>query len=236
MNTRPPSLLEARQLGRRHPNGQTWLLEDLSLELSAGDRLVVAGPSGAGKTLLLRALALLDPLDHGEVCWQGKAIHRDRVPAYRAQTVYLHQRPALAAETVEGALRQPFSLRVHQARAFDRQWIVDQLQALGRDAAFLDKRVRDLSGGEGQITALLRAMQLQPQVLLLDEPTAAMDPRTAQAAEQLLDRWIQQRPDQRARIWVSHDRQQAERVGNRRITIEAGRLVAHPPQPAERGA
>jgi len=218
-------LLEARHLSRRLPNRQGWLLEDIDLQLQAGERLAVVGPSGAGKTLLLRALALLDPLDRGEVCWYGQAIRRDRVPQFRGNVVYLHQRPALMGDTVEGALRQPFSLRLHQDQTFPRDGILQWLQELGRDEPFLDKRVRDLSGGESQITALLRAMQLEPSVLLLDEPTSAMDPTTSQAAETLIQRWHDQSPGARALVWVSHDRPQSERLGTRTIFIEAGRLV-----------
>lgn len=187
----------------------------------------MGGPSGAGKTLLLRALALLDPLDRGEVCWHGRSIRRDRVPEFRRHVSYLHQRPALMADTVEGALRQPFSLRLHQQQVFRRDWIVERLKELGRDERFLDKRVRDLSGGEGQITALLRAMQLEPEVLLLDEPTAAMDPATAEAAETLIDHWMDGSPSTRALVWVSHDRAQTDRVGRRTVFMEAGQLREH---------
>lgn len=199
-------------------------MEDINLQLLAGERLAVVGPSGAGKTLLLRALALLDPLDRGEVCWHERPIRRDRVPEFRRHVIYLHQRPALMAETVEGALRQPLSLRLHHQQTFRRDWIVERLKELGRDEPFLDKRVRDLSGGESQITALLRAMQLEPEVLLLDEPTSAMDPTTSEAAITLLGHWMDQAPTARALVWVSHDRLQTERVSRRMILIEAGRL------------
>jgi putative ABC transport system ATP-binding protein len=218
-------LLEARRLSRRLPNRQGWLLEDIDLELQAGERLAVVGPSGAGKTLLLRALALLDPLDRGEVCWHGQPIRRDHVPQFRGHVIYLHQRPALMGNTVEEALRQPFSLRLHEEQAFPRDWVLERLKALGRDETFLDKRVRDLSGGEGQITALVRAMQLAPSVLLLDEPTSAMDPATAQAAETMIQRWHDESPGVRALVWVSHDHAQSERMGTRTVFIEAGRLV-----------
>jgi putative ABC transport system ATP-binding protein len=227
MSASESPLLETHHLARRHPGGLGWLLEDINLQLEAGERLAVVGPSGAGKTLLLRALALLDPLDRGEVCWRRRPIRRDRVPEFRRHVIYLHQRPALMADTVEGALRQPFSLQVHHQQVFRPDWVVEQLKRLGRDRRFLEKRVRDLSGGESQITALLRAMQLEPEVLLLDEPTAAMDPATSEAAEQLIDSWMAQAPGARALVWVSHDRAQTDRVGRRTVFIEAGRLRAN---------
>ena len=224
----PPdaALLEARHIGRRHADGHRWLLEDVSLEVRPGERLAVVGASGSGKTLLLRALALLDPLHRGEVLWRGQPVRRDEIPAFRRQAVYLHQRPALPEDTVEAALRRPFSLRCHrQRRQFDRDRIVRQLGQLGRDESFLAKKVADLSGGESQITALLRAIQLDPALLLLDEPTAALDSRTSRAAEQLLVGWIDESPHRRAFVWVSHDAAQAERFVQRSLCVEGGRVV-----------
>ena len=223
-------LLEADHIGRRHPDGRAWLLDDVTLAIEPGTRLVLTGPSGAGKTLLLRALARLDPLDRGEVRYRGQAVHHDAVPHYRASVIYLHQRAALIEDTVEAALRRPYALNVHRQRKFDRRRVVELLSALGRDAAFLEKKVADLSGGEIQITALVRALQLDPTILLLDEPTAALDGPTAAAVEQLIDRWLAQNA-QRAMIWVSHNEAQAQRVGRTAIRMEAGRLTGTPHAP-----
>jgi putative ABC transport system ATP-binding protein len=219
-------LLEAEHLGRRHPDRSRWLLDDVSLTILPADRLGVVGPSGAGKTLLLRALSLLDPLDRGEIRWQGRRIQRDRVPGFRAQAIYLHQRPALNGDTVEATLRQPFSLATHRRQHYQRDPLVARLGALGRDASFLEKRVSDLSGGEGQITALLRALQLDPLLLLLDEPTSALDPEATRAVETLVDGWVAESDGFRAVVWVSHDQSQVLRVAQRIITITAGRLIS----------
>jgi putative ABC transport system ATP-binding protein len=222
-DTTSPPLLDARGLGRRHPNGEDWLLRDVSLTICPGERLAITGPSAAGKTLLLRALALLDRLDAGEILWGGKPIAPAEVPEFRRQVIYLHQRPALYEGTVEQNLRQPFSLRVHRGRRFDRDWLVGRLDSVGRSADFLEHFTRDLSGGESQIVALLRALQLMPRILLLDEPTAALDPETAQAAEQLVADWLAEDAG-RATVWVSHNLEQARRVADRTLRIVAGRL------------
>ncbi len=185
-----PAALLVRGIGRRDLKGENWLFRDVSFAINLGQRLALLGATGAGKTVLLRALALLDPLDAGSIDWQGRAVVGDATPAYRRQVVYLHQRPALFDGGVEDNLRHPFTLRVHQGRRFDRSRVLALLDGLGRGPAFLDRSIRDLSGGEAQIVALLRAVQLDPAVLLLDEPTASLDQTTAQAVEGLLDRWF----------------------------------------------
>jgi putative ABC transport system ATP-binding protein len=221
-------LLEAENLVRMHPQAKRRLLENVSLKIQAGDRLAVAGPSGSGKTLLLRALALLDPVDSGRVLWRDRPIPNQDVPGFRRCAIYLHQRPWVSAESVEAALRQPFSLAVHRRQKFNKTWIVERLALLGRDEKFLEQKVANLSGGEMQITAMLRALQLSPSVLLLDEPTSALDPQTAAAVEQLLTAWIGQSPGDRAMIWVTHDVNQANRVADRTLHMENGRLNPNP--------
>jgi putative ABC transport system ATP-binding protein len=188
----------------------------------------VIGPSGAGKTLLLRALALLDPFDEGVIQWQGQGISGHAIPAYRREVTYFHQRPARFEGSVESNLRQPFSLNVNRGRSFDRERILDLLDGLGRGPSFLEQSSRDLSGGESQIVALLRALQLGPAVLLLDEPTASLDEGTARAIEGLIGRWLSEKPAQRALLWVSHDQDQARRVADRRLRMHGGHLESEP--------
>ena len=220
-------LLQADGLARRHPTGESWLLDCVSLEIRAGDRAVVSGPSGAGKTLLLRAVAMLDPIDAGTVLWQDRPITREAVPRFRAAVIYCHQRPAMLAATVEESLRRPYALKIHRAKKFDRPWILKRLTRLGRQESLLEQPVSNLSGGEMQLVALLRALQLEPQILLLDEPTAALDPKTSAAVEELAVDWIAESPDSRALVWVSHDVEQGDRVATRKIYMEQGRIISH---------
>ncbi len=218
------ALLEAQNVVRLQPHGQRRLLENISLTIHAGDRVVVAGPSGSGKTLLLRALSLLDPIDNGKILWQGCPIPAQAIPSFRRYAIYFHQRPALIAETVEAALSLPFSLGIYRRLAFNKSWILERLAFLGWGAIFLEQQIANLSGGERQIVALLRALQLNPNVLLLDEPTSALDPRTGAAVEDWLSAWIEELPDARALIWVTHDANQAKRVANRLLSMESGRI------------
>jgi putative ABC transport system ATP-binding protein len=216
--------IEATAIGRRDRKSGGWLIRGVSVSVRFGERLGVLGPSGAGKTVLLRAIAQLDPLDEGSIRWQGRAVHGDDIPAYRRRVVYLHQRPALLEGTVEDNLRYPFTLRAHRERTFDPDRIENLLAQLGREPGFLAKKSRDLSGGESQLVGLIRAVQLDPAVLLLDEPTASLDPATTRAVEGLLDDWMAANPAERALVWVSHDADQARRMTGRRLHLRAGRL------------
>jgi putative ABC transport system ATP-binding protein len=230
----PPSLtgpslhtaVELINISRRDAKSGAWLIRDVSFAIHFGDRLGLLGPSGAGKTVLLRAIAMLDPCDAGKILWLGQDVLGHAVPSYRKQVIYLHQRPALLDGTVEDNLRHPFTLKLHRAREFDRGRAADMLGALGRDAAFYHKPCRDLSGGEAQIVALVRAVQLDPAVLLLDEPTASLDAATTNGAEGLLLAWLAARPSERALVWVSHDRDQALRMTGRTISLRSGSVEA----------
>jgi putative ABC transport system ATP-binding protein len=223
-----PMLLKACRIGRRRVEDGGWLVRGIDLEVGAADRLAILGPSGAGKTVLLRALARLDPLDEGEITWNGHAVRGDSVPPFRKAVVYLHQRPALFDGSVEDNLRQPFALGVHRAARFDADRVISLLESLGRDRAFLDKSHRDLSGGEAQVVALIRVLQLDPSVLLLDEATSSLDRTTARAVEDLLSRWLAEHPEARGLVWVTHDAEQAERVVHRSFYLRAGCLEPEP--------
>jgi putative ABC transport system ATP-binding protein len=227
MTTRK-AIVRACGLERRDPRGGASLLSGVCLDVAAGDRIAVVGPSGAGKTLLLRALALLDTLDGGVVEWNGEPVRGRAVPLFRKSVVYLHQRPAFAEGAVEHNLRIPFSLGVHRGASFERQAVVSLLSRLGRGESFLEKKAQDLSGGEGQLVALVRALQLGPSVLLLDEPTASLDAETTRAAEALLVDWALEQPTARAFVWVSHDREQARRVAHRHLRLDSGRIGTEP--------
>ena len=216
-------LLQLLGAGRRpalagHDAAAPWLWRGLDLDLQSGDRLAVAGPSGSGKTLLLRTLAALDPMQEGEIFFEGRPLAQWSIPEYRAAVLYLPQAAALAEGTVEEVLRFPFTFRVHRqaGRAFDRKTAGYLLNRLTR-GDLLDRRTGDLSGGEAQVVALVRAVLLEPTVLLLDEPTASMDEELAEAAEGLVGEWL--RGEGRAVVWTSHRGDRLERVTDRVVRI-----------------
>jgi putative ABC transport system ATP-binding protein len=213
-------LLQARGLGFAVEGRTLW--RDLDLTLHAGERLAVTGESGSGKTLLLRTLAGLEPVQTGELIFHDRPLSDWPMPTYRARVVYIAQRPALPEGQVEAALRVPFQFRVRRDQRFPLDRARELLTMLGREESFLQQRTDRLSGGEAQIVAMMRALLVAPDILLLDEPTASLDARTVAAVEGLVSSWMQEKT-QRACIWTSHDRQQLERISDRVLSLETVR-------------
>lgn len=209
-------ILSVQNLGRQVKNN--WIWRHLNFELYSGERVAVVGASGSGKSLLLRALAGLDTVQSGLIIFRLKSITSYSMPHYRSQVIYLHQRPALWEGTVEENLQKVYQLASHRHKVYNRKLILDYLHLLNRDADFLQRPVSAISGGEGQIVAFLRALQLSPQLLLLDEPTASLDGETARCLETLVTAWLYDNP-QRAYLWTSHDPLQLQRLTTRQITL-----------------
>ncbi|MHB1653130.1 MAG: ABC transporter ATP-binding protein [Desulfitobacteriaceae bacterium] len=174
----------------------------LSAEVKEGGVLVVRGPSGAGKSTLLRILARLQSSQGGEAFLQNENWLTISGPLWRAAVHYLAQKPAIFDGSVAANLARPFALRLSAKKKFD----VDQAKQLLADlllpSALWDQDARTLSGGEVARLAFVRALLLDPQVLLLDEPTAALDEASRDAFYQVLQGWLN--VPGRAALLISH--------------------------------
>ena len=170
-------------------------LTDISLHVPAAQTLCIHGRSGSGKSLLLRAIADLDP-NQGKV--RLGEIQREQLsgPQWRSQVIYLPPESHWWLETVAG----------HAA-----DWPSKTLTQLGFEPDVLDWEISRLSTGERQRLAIARALAHRPKALLLDEPTANLDQANVSAVESVLQAY--QAESQAPLLWVSHDPQQRERVG-----------------------
>jgi tungstate transport system ATP-binding protein len=196
------------------------LVVDLErLEVRPGEVLTLVGPSGAGKSTLLRLLNFLEPPTAGTIVYRGHSCRDQRVPlALRREITTVFQRPILLRGTVRRNAGYGLRLRGrHDPELVDRMLAYVGLSDLAEAPA------RRLSGGELQRVALARAMVLQPTVLLLDEPTANLDPYNVALIEDIVRR--RNREAGTTVVLVTHNVFQAKRLGTRVGLMLAGRLV-----------
>jgi molybdopterin-binding protein len=195
-----------------------FILRGVDLDINQGELIVMVGPSGAGKTTLLNVMAGLIPYQ-GRVMFGGRSV--DRLPPHRRQVGYLFQDLLLFPHlTVEKNLllairRLDLSRREKQARA-------EEILTLCRLAHLRARLPGDLSGGEKQRAALARAIASLPKILLLDEPFASLDFRTARYLRQEFKRL--QKHLALTTLFVTHNLHEAQELADRIAVLRAGRL------------
>jgi putative ABC transport system ATP-binding protein len=178
-------------------------LVSASFDLADGECIAVQGRSGSGKTLLLRAIADLDPSD-GDVTLDGVSRDEMFAPLWRRRVTYVSTVPGWWADTV--------GTHFHEWSA-----ALSLIEELGFPADCRTWPVQRLSTGERQRLGVIRALMLRPRVLLLDEPTSGLDVATTAVVENLV---VLQLKTGASCVWVSHDESQAKRVAHRRLVFE----------------
>ncbi len=191
------------------------------LDIRAGEILAIVGPSGAGKSTLLRLLNFLEPPTSGQLRYRHFSNNGSGVPSLnvRRQVTTVFQRPALLNRSV--AANVAYGLRLRGRRDVGRQ-VESALKMVGL-ADLGQAAARTLSGGEAQRVALARALIIQPQVLLLDEPTANLDPYNVNLIEQIITRVNRER--RTTVVLVTHNVFQARRLAQRVALMLEGRIV-----------
>lgn len=206
-----------------HAGGQA-IIRDVSITVPSGTVTTVVGPSGAGKTTLLRAVAGLADVHTGRIAVGGRDV-TTASPADR-DVAFVFQEPRLFPN-LDVAENVAFSLRVAGRTRADRRRVAEELLDRVGLAGFGQRRVRQLSGGEQQRVNLARALAAQPQVMLLDEPLAAVDPSRRAELRELL-RHIHEGFETTA-VHVTHDLDEAAELGDRIAVVLDGRVVQHTP-------
>lgn len=178
----------------------------VSGQVETGQVLYVQGPSGSGKSTLLRILGRLLTASGGEAWLQGRSWKDIPAPQWRLKVQYLSQKPVVFDGTVEDNLLMPFRFKLLSQRPSPSPGqIKDYLERLKLPASLLEQSAKTLSGGEAARMALIRALLLEPEVLLLDEPTAYLDEDNRQHLLTLLKYWVAEKS--RAIVMVSHNEQ-----------------------------
>ncbi len=176
----------------------------VSFDLARGEILAVQGASGAGKSLMLRAIADLDPAQ-GDVFLEGRARAEFSGPQWRQLVGYVPAEPGWWAEDIGQHFSAP-------------QAVIALMGKLDLDPAILEKPVIQASTGERARLALVRALSRNPRVLLLDEPTSALDHARTLAVEALI---ADLAASGLSVVWVTHDSAQAKRISNRCLIVTA---------------
>ena len=219
-----PIALRLDHLGVRF--GEAPGLHGISLSVAPGERLVLLGASGAGKTTVLRAIAGLTPVERGRIIINGRDV--TALPAESRDAVYLHQTPLLFPH-LSVFENVAFPLRIRRVPDGSvRVMVADLLQSVSLED-LADRRPHTLSGGQKHRVALARAMAARPAVLLLDEPLAALDPALRDEVKTAL--LLLQAQYEPALVIVTHDLEDAAALGDRiGILLDGSLAQLDPPE------
>ena len=198
-----------------HIDGTT-ILDDVTIAMPKSKLTVVAGESGSGKTSLLRLLNRLDVPTSGSIRFHGEELLTLDPLTLRRRVGMVFQRPVLFGGTVRD------NLLVADPEASDPA-MKEGLAAVELDAHFLDRIGDDLSGGEAQRVCLARALLCEPEVLLMDEPTASLHPAASRSLEDTVQSL--QRNGSADVIWVTHDVGQIDRMAEHLVVLRSGMAI-----------
>jgi putative ABC transport system ATP-binding protein len=192
------------------------ILADLNMKVYKGELVTIMGASGSGKSTLLRLINRLSEADSGIILLNGKDIREYDPIELRKKVGMVFQMPVV----FQGSVMDNFTFvrRLHGKDA--------DIETLAKDTGIpedlMDSDAAQLSAGEKQRVCIARALLNQPEILLLDEPTSALDLKSAVRIEEMLLRLRRER--NLTMLWVTHEREQAERIGGRKLILKDGKL------------
>jgi D-methionine transport system ATP-binding protein len=208
---------QSNQLG--HP-----ILQDISFEVFEGERVAIVGPSGAGKTYLLRLLNRLSEPTSGKIYLDNQQYSQIPILQLRSVVTLVPQESKLLGMTVKEALAYPLVLRSLPKQTIQQRvshWI-EQLQIPDE---WLARTEVQLSAGQRQLVVIARALVIQPKILLLDEPTSALDTDKAEHLIEILSQLAQSY--QTTVVMVNHQLELAQKFCTRLLYLQQGRLLVN---------
>jgi len=218
--------LRLQQVSLSPSVGSHQLLKNISFEVCAGERLAIVGPSGAGKTSLLRLLNRLSEPTAGSIYLENQEYRQIPILQLRQQVTLVLQESKLLGMTVQEALAYPLVLR-NLPRTEIQQRLEYWLDQLSLPSDWLGRTEWQLSVGQRQMVAIARALVIQPKILLFDEPTSALD---AGRASHLLQVLIQlTESSQTTILMVNHQLELAQLFCTRALYLQHGCLVQDVP-------
>ena len=194
------------------------IIRDINLAVNEGDFITIMGPSGSGKSTLLKLIGLQINSTAGSIQFEGKDIADYNPMNYRKKVSYFFQNAVLFGKTVRDNLSFPSEIRDEE---FDEERAIKSLEDVKLPNDYLDKEIKDLSGGEKQRVALIRNMMYPPKILLMDEVTSSLDQENR---ENILNyvRKLNEKNNTTI-LWVTHNQDEID-ASNRLIHIIDGKL------------
>lgn len=193
------------------------ILEDINFTVNKGDIVTVTGPSGGGKSTLLKLMGLLISPTAGRIYYKNKEIIEYEATEYRKQVSYFFQNAVLFDQTVRQNLSFPADIREDN---FDESRAKEGLETVQLPSTYLDKPIKDLSGGEKQRVALIRNLMYPPEVLLMDEVTSSLDQENREAVLSYIHRLNKE--ELMTILWVTHNQEEIN-ASNEIITLVNGK-------------
>jgi ABC-type iron transport system FetAB ATPase subunit len=176
------------------------LFENLSFQVSSGQKLCIAGPSGCGKSSLFRAILGFVRPQQGTLSIDGQPIHGKSIWQTRRHIAYVTQEPDLGQELVLDGIRRPFDYQANAHLNWSPRIVEEYFDRFKLSPQLLQKQTTDLSGGEKQRVAIIIGLLLDRPILLLDEPASALDKESRQTLKNMLCEL-----SQKAILYISHD-------------------------------
>lgn len=216
------TILKIEHLYKKYSN--KYVLEDINLKIKKGEFFTIIGPNGAGKTTLLRLIDLLDSPTSGKIIFDGidttKCSETDKIHLRRRMS-FVFQKPILFNTTVFENVAYGLKIRKVNKSTIKRK-VMEILELVGL-ADLWNKQAIKLSGGEAQRVALARALIVEPEVLLLDEPTANLDPRSTAMIEKII---LNVNKEKKTTIvMATHNMFQAKRIAQRIAFLFYGKII-----------
>jgi len=212
-------LVELRDIMKRYD--ETVALNGVNLKVEEGDFLVIVGPNGAGKTTLLKIIAGIEELTSGEILYRNRRIGRNDLEFLRKRCTMVFQRTVLFNTTVYNNIA--YGLKIRGLSNNEIQERVREVLGLVKLEGFEKIHAKNLSGGQQQLVSLARALVLKPELLLLDEPTANLDPQTTSIIEYVMDHI--NREEKTTIIMATHNIFQAQKIPRRAALMLNGKVV-----------
>ncbi len=207
-------MIKLKRISKRY--GTITALNDVNLEIKRGEIFALVGHSGAGKTTLLRILALLEKPDSGEYYYDGKLANEE----HRKKITMVFQKPVMFNASVFSNVAYGLKLRGYSRNEIKER--VREVLKLVNLEGYEKYNAKKLSGGQQQRVAIARAIAIEPELLLMDEPTANLDPANAAMIEQIIEKIARRGTTV---VLATHNLFQAKRLSDRIAHLFSGKIV-----------